>query len=196
MRKKLVISGLVLAVFIAVIAEASAQTIYACYNKNSGAMRHVNGSGLCKKSEFELSWYAGPVFSTNYFESNDLNTRSFNATSTFQKIDDLMTFNKERDDTIVEVTLNSRAGGGSFGGGASGVGFEIRIDGNAPTWDNRAAITTSDSIEFISIFAVFGGLAAGEHKVSVWAIAWYGTSTDVELDPGNFGGRIIVKETF
>lgn len=196
MRKQLVIIGLVLAVFVAIVAEASAQTIYACYNKNSGAMRHVNGSGLCKKSEFELSWYAGPVFSPNYFVSNDLNTRVFNATSTFQKIDEFVTFIKERDDTVVEVTLNSRAGGGTFAGGATGVGFEVRIDGNAPTWGNRAAITTSDSIDFISIFAVFDGLPAGEHRVSVWALAWWGSSTGVNLDPGSFGGRIIVKETF
>jgi len=56
MKKLLVVSGLVLAVFIAAISETSAQTIYSCYNKKSGAMRHVTGPGQCKKTETEISW--------------------------------------------------------------------------------------------------------------------------------------------
>jgi len=56
MKKLLVVSGLVLAVLIAAISETSAQTIYSCYKKNSGAMRHVTGPGQCKKTETEISW--------------------------------------------------------------------------------------------------------------------------------------------
>ena len=58
MKKLLVVSGLVLVVFFAVISETSAQTIYACVNKNSGAMRWVSGTGMCKKSENQISWLA------------------------------------------------------------------------------------------------------------------------------------------
>jgi hypothetical protein len=64
MKKLLVVSGLVLVVFTAAISETSAQTIYSCYNKNSGAMRYVTGPGKCKKTETEISWnttgVAGP----------------------------------------------------------------------------------------------------------------------------------------
>lgn len=56
MKKLLVVSGLVLAVFIAAISETSAQTIYSCYKKKSGAMRYVTGPGKCKKTETEISW--------------------------------------------------------------------------------------------------------------------------------------------
>lgn len=60
MKKLLVIGGLVLAVFIAAIAETSAQTsaqtIYACYVNKGGAMRHVIGPGKCKSTETEISW--------------------------------------------------------------------------------------------------------------------------------------------
>jgi len=56
MKKLLVVSGLVLAVFIAAISETSAQTIYSCYNKKSGTMRYVTGPGQCKKTETEISW--------------------------------------------------------------------------------------------------------------------------------------------
>jgi len=56
MKKLFVVSGLVLAVFIAAFSESSAQTIYSCYNKNSGAMRYVTGPRLCKKTETQISW--------------------------------------------------------------------------------------------------------------------------------------------
>jgi hypothetical protein len=63
MKDLFVGSGLVLAVFIAVFSEATAQTIYSCANNRSGAMRYVTGPGLCKKTETEISWSktgAGP----------------------------------------------------------------------------------------------------------------------------------------
>ena len=43
---------------------------------------------------------------------------------------------------------------------------------------------------------VFQGLAIGNHTVSVFVRTAVGTSTGVLLDPGGFGGRIVVKETF
>ena len=62
MKKLLVVSGLVLAVFIAAISETSAQTIYSCYKKTSGAMRYVTGPGQCKKTETQISFNtAGPA---------------------------------------------------------------------------------------------------------------------------------------
>ena len=61
MKKLLVVSGLILVVFIAAISETSAQTIYACYNKNSGAMRYVTGQGKCKSSENQISLTSGGV---------------------------------------------------------------------------------------------------------------------------------------
>lgn len=194
MKKQVVLWGLVSAVLIGVCAEASAETIFACFNIKSGVMRHVTGSGLCKKSENEISWPAGP-FLPNYFVSSDLNT-FVNLGDTFTKIGDYITFTKERDDTVVEVILNSRAGSGTFGGGATGVVFEVRVDGARPTLGNQAAITTSNTKDFISIFAVFDGLPAGQHVVSFWGFAPFGTSSGASLDPGNFGGRIIAKETF
>jgi len=63
MKKVLVVSGLVLAVFIAAISETSAQVsdqpIWACYDKTSGAMRLLlgpSGSRKCKKNEDVISW--------------------------------------------------------------------------------------------------------------------------------------------
>jgi hypothetical protein len=50
-------------------------------------------------------------------------------------------------------------------------------------------------IEFVSTHNIFTGYAAGTHTVSVYARTPSGTSTGVGLDPGNWNGRITVKET-
>jgi hypothetical protein len=79
------------------------------------------------------------------------------------------------------------------------VWFEARIDDFDSPIANRGAVTTRNTPEFISIFAVFQGLAAGLHTVSIWAGASpppTGRSAGVWLDPGNWLGRIVVKETF
>lgn len=134
---------------------------------------------------------------SNYFQSTSLNTTSANVTTSYTKIDDFLTFTKEHDETRVEVMLNSRARAGVFAGGASGVMFQVRIDNNAPDWDGEAAITTSNATDFVSIFAVFDGLPAGSHTLSVWARSGpSGTSNGVVLDPGGWGARIVVKETY
>lgn len=137
----------------------------------------------------------GP-YRSRYFTSGALNTRSLDATSTFQKIDDFLTFNKADVGSRIEVTLNALVLGGNFSG-TNGVQFQVRIDGNPPTQGNLGAITTTNTREFLSIFAVFEGLPAGSHTVSVWArSAPAGTSNGVTLDAGGWGGRIIVKETY
>jgi len=59
MRMKKLLVGIVLifAVFVFSIPQSSAQTIYVCVSK-SGSMRYVTGSGMCKKTETQLSWNA------------------------------------------------------------------------------------------------------------------------------------------
>jgi hypothetical protein len=132
----------------------------------------------------------------NYFVRTGLNTTSLNATSTFQKVGgDFLTFAKTGDSSSVEVVLHSRALAGTFAG-AFGVFFQIRIDGLQPNVETQAALTTSGANEFISITAVFTGLAPGNHTVSVWARTNAGTSTGVLLDPGGWNGGIIAKEVF
>jgi len=132
---------------------------------------------------------------SRYFVSGGLAVASINATTTAQRMGDFLVFAKASAESTVEVTLNSRAQSGVFSG-ASSVKFEIRIDNVATNMANEAAINSTSLVEFIGIFAVFQGLAAGNHTVSVWVRTNSGTSTGVLLDPGGYGGRIIAKETF
>lgn len=157
----------------------------------------VSGPGILALGDAcQVQVGTGP-YRSRYHTSGSLNTTSLNATSSYSQIDEFGTFNKESVGSRIEITMDSRARSGTFGGGANGVQFQIRIDGNPPTQGNVGAITTSDTIDFLSIFSVFEGLAPGSHTVSVWAkAAPAGTSTGVLLDPGGWGGRIIVKETY
>lgn len=131
----------------------------------------------------------------NYWVSGSLNTVSVNVTSSWKKIDNYLTFSKELGtSSVIEVVLASRATGGTFSG-TNGVEFEVTIDDTAATIANLGAITTTNTIDFITINAIFTNLPAGSHTVSVWArAAPSGSSTGVVLDPGGWGGKIIVKE--
>ncbi len=42
-------------------AQTNNNTIYACYQRNTGDLRKVSGSGQCKNSEKEVSWNIGGV---------------------------------------------------------------------------------------------------------------------------------------
>ena len=62
---------------------------------------------------------------------------------------------------------------------------------------NDGSILKPDFKEFISIFAVFEKLSAGKHTFSLWGKANKGGSVSgVLVDPGGWGRRIIVKETW
>lgn len=142
-------------------------------------------------------YYEANDHGTRYWDRRGLNTRSINVGTSFSRIDNFRTFNKLHSTSNVEVLLHTRARAGTFAGGCSGVMFQVRIDNATPRWYNEAAITTSNGIDFISIFAVFTGLSAGNHTVSVWARCGpAGTSNGVSLDPGGWSGGFVVKETY
>jgi len=133
---------------------------------------------------------------SKYWISGSLNTVSRDVTTTWTKLDNFLTFTKELGTSVIEVLLASRATGGTFSG-AFGVLFEVRINDQATTMANRGAITTTGTIDFITINAVYTNLPAGTYTVSVWAqAAPSGSSSGVLLDPGGWSGRIIVTESF
>lgn len=138
---------------------------------------------------------------SNYWRRTSLSSNSITATSTFQPIGPSFVINKEFADSNIEVTLNSRISGGTFSSSSvNGVGFEIRIDGASTINHNRGAINTTNTLDFVSMFAVFQGLSVGSHTIQIYAYTSSfgdaGTSSNVIIDPGNWQGAIIAKETF
>jgi hypothetical protein len=135
---------------------------------------------------------------SNFVKFSGLNNGGVDVTSTFTKLNTTSAnhlFTKSNADTKIEVHVNSRFGAGTFSG-TNGIQFQVRIDDlPANVVDNIGAITTSGGVDFLSMYAVFDGLTAGPHTVSIWArAAPSGSSSGVVADPGGWGGSIIVKE--
>lgn len=129
-------------------------------------------------------------FCNGYITASSTTATKLNTTATSHS------FTKANANTKIEVTVNSRFAAGTFTT-ATGISFEIRINDAATKYvGNTGAITTSGGNEFISMYAVFTGLAAGTHTVSLWAKTNAGTSSSVLADPGCWGGSIIVKEAW
>lgn len=133
-----------------------------------------------------------------YTQSGPLNISSFVVDSVgFKKMSDFMTFTKQSDSSQVEVLFQSRISGGTFNGN-SGTIFELRVNDQAPDFGGIFAITTTNTVSYINNTAVFNQLPAGTYAVSIWArVSPIGTSTlGLTVDPGGWGGRILVKELF
>ncbi len=201
MKKQTAVIGfLTMLCFLLVIwlpCQAADDNIYACKNNKTEKPRFVNSPTQCKKTEHLVT--LNPEKVSNYFEFGSLNGGSVDVSSTWTKLNTTSTshsFTKSQGNTTIEVHVNSRFETGTFGSGTFGIAFQIRIDDDIlPDFENNGSIRTPDTTEFQSIYAVFQGLAAGSHTVSLWARApIVGSSTGVGVDPGGWGGTIIVKE--
>jgi hypothetical protein len=135
---------------------------------------------------------------SNYVQFGALNNAPVNLTSNWSRLNTTSTshtFTKVDGATDIEVHVNSRFSVGSFSN-SNGVKFRVRIDNTIlPTVDNMGSLLSANSSAFLSIYAVFRRLPAGTHRVSIWGATALGTAASVIVDPGGWGGRIIVKET-
>jgi hypothetical protein len=192
---------LVILVFCSVASSQQPDVIYACQNTKSGKLRAIAvTTPTCNKKEVLVSWYSTEGLpSANYVQFTNLNNGAVDVSSTWTKLNTTSTshsFMKNGDDTTIEVIVNSRFWGGTFGSGTNGIEFQVRIDDTIlPDVGNYGSITATNTSQFLSIYGVFQGLPVGSHTVSLWAMTPYGgTSTSVDVDPGGWGGTIIVKE--
>jgi hypothetical protein len=154
-------------------------------------------SNLAVPTEKAVKTYVDNNNSSNYWKKGNLNSAgSITATNTYQPIGPTLVINKEFADSRVEATVNSQMYGGNFSS-AFAVIFQIRINGSNTTFENTAVIDRTNTLDFLSIHAVFMGLPAGFHTIQIYArSAGSGTSTSVQIDPTGYGGAMIVKETF
>jgi hypothetical protein len=118
-----------------------------------------------------------------------------NGTHGLRTPDGAHSFNKIRKDSTIEVVVNSRFSVGEFTD-ATGVSFQVRIDDKkTPNFGNQGSLTKANTSEFLSILAVFQKLPPGKHTVSIWGRAAHmGKASGMLVDPGGWGGKIIVKE--
>ena len=135
---------------------------------------------------------------SNYTQFERLNQTSVTVSTSWTKLNITSgehTFTKKHADSKIEVIVNSRFKLDSYND-ATGIFFAVNVDDKAADFENNGSIRSPAKEEFISIFAVYENLAAGSHTVSLWARANRGTISGVLTDPGGWGGKIIVKETW
>lgn len=146
-------------------------------------------------TEKAVKKYVDDRVGSRYFESSSLNTDFITLDNVLRPIGIVLNISKLNANSKIEVTMNSRIRVGNFSS-STGAYFEIRIDGNTATYDNRGSVPVENSNQFISMFAVFQGLPAGNHTIQLYGASQNGTISNVLIDPGNYGGRMIAKETF
>jgi hypothetical protein len=107
-----------------------------------------------------------------------------------------MPFTKQFALSEIHLDLHTLATSGTFAGGATNISYELRIDGNPTTITTQHYIFTNNSTEYIDLKAVFQGLSVGAHTVSIWAKTNAGSTNPIYVDPGGWGGKIILKEVY
>ena len=105
------------------------------------------------------------------------------------------TFTKAHADTAIEVQVQSCFFSGTFQVHTSLVAFFVRVDDLDADMRGNAMMFVGQTEQFLSFSAVFTGLAAGDHTVSIWATAVSGSVSGVEADRRG-AGTIIVKEVW
>ena len=140
-----------------------------------------------------------PLQISNYVVFGNLNGGYTTVTTAWTQLatQSTNTFTKSSAATKIEVHVSSNFSSGTFAGGASGIQFQVEVDGvPSPLAGGVGAILASNTTQYLSFYSVFPGLAAGPHTVSLWAKTPTGSSTNVLADPGGWGGTIIVKEAW
>lgn len=108
------------------------------------------------------------------------------ATSSFAKISDLGTFTKAAGNTLVEIDFSTVLLVQNSGGG-TGVVYQLRVDDTASTVGNASTLLRQVGVNATAqIHGIFGGIPAGTHTVSLWAMSVHGDATGVFYDPGCF----------
>ena len=180
MKKQTAVIGfLTMLCFLLVIwlpCQAADNNIYACKSNKTEKPRLVNSPTQCKKTEHLVT--VTPGNRPDYLSILSLEVLihgSVDVGSTWTKLHTTSTshsFTKSQGDTTIEVHVNSIFETGTFGSGTFGIVLQIRIDDDIlPDFGNMGSVNSTDTGEFQSIYAVFQGLAAGPHTVSLWALA-------------------------
>jgi hypothetical protein len=152
------------------------------------------GKTLISDANGVASWRQSAIYS--YF--GNLNVLALSTlSSTFTKVEDVGTFTKQFPETNIELLLTSPIYVENFSG-ANYITFEFRIDNNPTVFGNalNTFLQTSNSYTPLTIFGMFPKIPAGTHTLSIWAKTNAGVATNIIIDPGGTGGKVVLKELY
>ena len=104
-------------------------------------------------------------------------------------------FTKQAASSEIDVFTHVQASAGAITLFGDEVNFEILVDGN-PSLVSIPHTLTANQQDYITLKAVFSGLSAGAHTVSVVATCPTGIAAFVKINASGYGGKLILKETY
>lgn len=128
-----------------------------------------------------------------------VNTYTATTNLEYFKIGDIGTFNKENDNTLLELIMNCHVVVSSYSG-TNALNFQIRIDDQPTSFGSMEFVVfnPNSTYTYFTPTGFFPDISSGQHTISVWAGMYYsgGTVTGVMINPGGYGfsSRMMVKE--
>lgn len=135
---------------------------------------------------------------TNITSGGFLNNASYNLDNAngWVPISTSFTIIKEHDNTVIELSLDSRVSATTIGPGF-GIQFDLRIDGNQGDYFSLGSLLAVGPLsDYISMNSIFENLTAGTYTAQIYARApnFNGMATGVVIDSGGWGARILARE--
>lgn len=113
---------------------------------------------------------------------------------TFTQLASVGTFTKQAAANVIKVTWNGHAR--ALNATSGFCDFQIRIDGAAPD-DNAGRAVTGGTNTFgtpVGVTALFSGLAAGSHTVTVFDRGSVAAGGSCDINPGQFPETFLIEE--
>ena len=112
-----------------------------------------------------------------------------------------LTFTKNHDNSVVECLFQSHIKHGDFSSSTARIRLNVYIidqtgSTKTSTISDEVILTNGNTTSWVSFASIFDNLQSGTYTVEIRARMTNGSSNNFMIDPGNYGQRMVIKETF
>ena len=112
-----------------------------------------------------------------------------------------LTFIKNHDNSVLECLFQSHIKHGDFSNSNASIRLDVYIidqtgSTQTSTISNEVILTNGNTTSWVSFASIFDNLQSGTYTVEIRARMTTGSSNNFMIDPGNYGQRMVIKETF
>ena len=150
----------------------------------------INGINGTNGTNGTSTYYNPIVLSGNLNNSNNAVTTAW----AILNIGVARTFNKVAANTHVDIKFRSNVLSGIFSQNPAAIEYQLFVNGVPGAASSKFITFSSNTSEFVILDSIFTNLPIGTNTITIRAKMNTGTSTGVIVDPGSFGGQIIVQE--
>ena len=113
-----------------------------------------------------------------------------------------LTFIKNHDNSVIECLFQSHTTKhGDFSNSNASIRLDVYIidqtgSTQTSTISNEVILNNGNTTTWVSFASIFDNLQSGTYTVEIRARMTTGSSNNFMIDPGNYGQRMVIKETF